>query len=107
MCRLLEHIARTGVSLEEIAAMIEPEHRRVREISCDWADMGRVIKTVYQIGNASANEGIRLDDDRGYGYICPHMTHPKIVIRTEGDTEEFAEELCEKYTGMVKRIIKE
>ena len=106
VCRLVEHIARTGARLEEIAAMIAPAHVRVRELSCDWEDMGRVIRTVYDSGEAYANEGVRFEFTNGYGYICPHSTHPKIVIRTEGDTEEFAKELCEKYTGMVRRIIK-
>ncbi len=106
VCRLAEHIARTGISLDEIAAMIEPEHRRVREISCGWDDIGRVIKTVYQQGGAHAAEGLRLDEENGYGYICPHSTHPKIIVRTEGFTEEYAEELCEKYTDMVRKIIK-
>lgn len=105
VCRLAEHIARTGLSLEEIAGMIEPEHKRVREISCDWDDIGRVIKTVYREGASAAAEGLRLDVENGYGYICPHATHPKIVIRTEGYTEEYAEELCEKYTDMVKKIL--
>lgn len=106
VCRLAEHIARTGISIEEITAMIEPEHKRVREISCDWDDIGRVIKTVYREGASAATEGLRLDVENGYGYICPHATHPKIVIRTEGYTEEYAEELCEKYTDMVKKILK-
>jgi mannose-1-phosphate guanylyltransferase/phosphomannomutase len=106
VCRLAEHIARTGISIEEIAAMIEPEHKRVREISCDWDDIGRVIKTVYREGASAATEGLRLDVEDGYGYICPHETHPKIIIRTEGFTEEYAEELCEKYTDMVKKILK-
>jgi hypothetical protein len=47
-----------------------------------------------------------LDVAGGYGYICPHATRPTILIRTEGDTEEFAAELCEKYTDMVRRILK-
>ncbi len=106
VCRLAEHIARTGLTLSEIAGMIEPEHKRVREISCGWDDIGRVIKEVYREGATAAYEGLRLDVDNGYGYICPHTTHPKIIIRTEGFTEEYAEELCEKYTGMVKKIIK-
>ncbi|MDD5018606.1 MAG: hypothetical protein PHO15_10980, partial [Eubacteriales bacterium] len=101
-----EHMARTGILIEEIAAMIAPEHLRVREIGCDWEDMGRVIRTMYGKDDAYASEGLRMDTDGGYGYICPHMTHPRIVIRTEGDTEEFAEELCQKYTDMVRRILK-
>ncbi len=106
VCRLAEHIARTGLTLSEIAAMIEPEHKRVREISCSWDDIGRVIKEVYREGASAAAEGLRLDVENGYGYICPHSTNPKIIIRTEGFTEEYAEELCEKYTDMVKKIIK-
>ena len=105
LCRLSEHIARTGITIEEIAAMIEPEHKRVREINCGWDDIGRVIKEVYREGATAANEGLRLDVENGYGYICPHSTHPKIIVRTEGFTEEYAEELCEKYTDMVKKII--
>lgn len=106
VCRLAEHISRTGTSIEEIAQMIELGHVRVNEIGCDFEDMGRVIKTIYSRGEAHANEGIRLDAENGYGYICPHTTQPKIIIRTEGYTEEFAQELCTKYTDMVKGIIK-
>jgi mannose-1-phosphate guanylyltransferase/phosphomannomutase len=104
--RLAEHIARTGATVEEIASMIRPGHVRVREVGCEWEDVGRVIGGMYRPG-AHASEGLRFEEGRGFGYICPHTTHPRIIIRTEGDTEEFAGELCEKYTDMVKRIIKQ
>lgn len=106
VCRLVEHIARTGATIEEIASMIRPGHVRVREVGCEWEDVGRVIGGMYRQG-AQANEGLRFEEGRGFGYICPHTTHPKIIIRTEGDTEEFATELCEKYTDMVKHILKQ
>jgi len=106
VCRLAQHIAHTGASLEDIAAMISPPHIRVSEVACGWEDIGRVIRTVYETGRACASEGLRMDEQNGYGYICPHENSPKIVIRTEGHTEEFAEELCAKYTGMVKDILK-
>lgn len=106
VCRLAEHIARTGATIEEIASMIRPGHVRVREVGCEWEDVGRVIGGMYQQG-AYATEGLRFEEGHGFGYICPHITHPKIIIRTEGDTEEFASELCEKYTDMVKRILKQ
>ncbi len=106
VCRLFELIARTGTTINEIAQAIEPGHIRVRQIGCGWEDIGRVIKTVYNSASAYANEGIRFDDSAGYGYICPHSTRPKIIVRTEGYTEEFADELCEKYTNMVRNIIK-
>jgi len=106
LCRLALHMARTGTTIAGIASMFEPRHRRVREINCGWDDIGRVIKTVYQQGGAEAGEGLRMNEENGYGYICPHPTHPKIMIRTEGFSEEFAEELCEKYSDMVKKILK-
>jgi mannose-1-phosphate guanylyltransferase/phosphomannomutase len=104
--RLAEHIARTGAAVEEIASMIRPGHVRVREIGCDWEDVGRVIGGMYRQG-AYASEGLRFEEGKGFGYICPHTTHPRIIVRTEGDTEEFASELCEKYADMVKRIIRQ
>ena len=106
LCRLAEHLSRTGLSANEIAAMIEPPHIKVKAVGCDWEDIGRVIGGIYAQGNATASEGLRLDVAGGYGYICPHATRPTILIRTEGDTEEFAAELCEKYTDMVRRILK-
>lgn len=105
-CRLCAHIATAGVSADEIATLIETAHRRTREINCDWEDIGRVMRSVYNEDGTEAAEGIRIDEAEGYGYICPHMTHPRIVIRTEGSTEEFADELCGKYTDLVKSIIK-
>ncbi len=105
--RLCEHIARTGATAEEIASMIRPGHVRVREVGCEWEDVGRVIGGMYQSG-VHASEGLRFEEgSRGFGYICPHTTRPRIIIRTEGDTEEFASELCEKYTELVKRILKQ
>ena len=106
VCRIAEHIARTGSTVEEIASMIRPGHVRVREVGCEWEDVGRVIGGMYRKG-AHASEGLRFEEGHGFGYICPHTTHPRIIIRTEGDTEEFATELCEKYTDMVKRILKQ
>ncbi len=106
LCRFAEHLARTGLSANEIGAMIEPAHIKVKAVGCDWEDIGRVIGGVYAQGGATASEGLRLDVAGGYGYICPHATRPTIIIRTEGDTEEFAAELCERYTDMVRRILK-
>ena len=107
LCRFAEHLARTGLSASEIGAMIQPSHMKVKTVSCGWEDIGRVIGGVYAQGGATASEGLRLDVKGGYGYICPHATRPTILIRTEGDTEEFAAELCEKYTDMVRRILKQ
>ena len=106
LCRLCAHMATTDLTADEIATLIEAAHRRVREVACDWDDVGRVMRTVYNEEGAEAAEGIRIDEENGYGYICPHMTHPRIVIRTEGDTEEFAAELCDKYTERIKGILK-
>ena len=86
--------------------MIEPSRMKVKAVGCNWEDIGRVIGGVYAQGGATASEGLRLDVAGGYGYICPHATRPTIIIRTEGDTEEFAAELCERYTDMVRRILK-
>ena len=106
LCRLCAHMATTDLTADEVATLIEAAHRRVREVSCDWDDVGRVMRTVYNEDGAESAEGIRIEEESGYGYICPHMTHPRIVIRTEGDTEEFAAELCDKYTDLVKGILK-
>ena len=105
VCRLAEHIARTGTNIDELAAVIAPPHVKVKTISCDFEDIGRVIGSVYELGGAYANEGLRLETGEGCGYICPHATRPTILIRTEADTEEFAAELCESYADMVRKII--
>jgi phosphomannomutase len=107
LCRFAEHLARTGLLASEIGALIEPSFMKVKTVGCDWEDIGRVIGGVYSQGGAVASEGLRLDVAGGYGYICPHATRPTIIIRTEADTEEFAAELCEKYTDMVRRILKQ
>ncbi len=107
VCRFLEHLARTGLTADEVAAVITQPHARVKAISCDWDDIGRVIGAMYARGGAYANEGLRLDVQGGFGYICPHATRPTIIIRTEGDTEEFAQELCETYADMVRRIVRQ
>ena len=107
VCRFAEHLARSGVTADEVAAVIEQPHTKVKTISCDFEDIGRVIGTMYARGGAFANEGLRLDVQGGFGYICPHATRPTIIIRTEGDTEEFAAELCETYADMVRRIVRQ
>ena len=76
LCRFAEHLARTGLSANEIGAMIEPSHMKVKAVGCDWEDIGRVIGGVYAQGGATASEGLRLDVAGGYGYICPHTSRP-------------------------------
>ena len=107
VCRFAEHMARCGVTADEVAGVIEQPHTRVKAVSCDFEDIGRVIGTMYARGGAFANEGLRLDVQGGFGYICPHETRPTIIIRTEGDTEEFAAELCETYADMVRKIVRQ
>lgn len=104
--RLAEHIARTGATMDELAALISPPHVRIRAIRCDFEDIGRVIREMYAKSGAHASEGLRINFDNGSSYICPHSTRPSILIRTEADTEEFAQELCESYTDMVRQILK-
>ncbi len=105
VCRLAEHIARTGATLDELAALISLPHIKVKAIGCDYEDIGRLIGSVYAMGGACANEGLRLEIKGGSSYICLHASRPMIMIRTEADTEEFAAELCDIYTGIVRSIL--
>ena len=104
VCRLAEHIARTGATMDELAAMISPPHVKVKAVRCDYEDIGRVIGTLYARGDAHAAEGLRLDLGDGCSYICPHESSPTILIRTEANSEEYAQELCDSYADIVRRI---
>ncbi len=106
VCRLAEHMARSGVTADETASVIGRPYTKVKAVSCDFDDIGRVIGTMYARGGAYASEGLRLDVQGGYSYICPHATRPAIIVRAEGDTEEFANELCETYADIVRKIVR-
>lgn len=104
VCTLAEHIARTGTNIDEIASYFSAPHISVKAVRCNFEDIGRVISAMYAKGGAHADEGLRINFNKGSSYICPHTSKPSILIRAEADTFEFAQELCDTYSQMVKKL---
>ncbi len=52
-------------------------------------------------------DGLRVDHGDGFAMLITGTGQPDIRIFGEAQDAEFAKELCERYTGRVKEILKE
>lgn len=106
---ILDYILSHQISLATLIDEIPKFFYKKREIPCHWEDKGRIIREL-MIENKGVDtevcEGIKIFDKKGWGIILPDNERPVFNIFTEGDTEEYAQELCDFFTNKVEMLLK-
>ena len=104
---LAAHLSNEGITLDEFAKEVPLSRIAEREISCEWKDIGKAIRMLYEANrDALCVEGIKVYSNKGWGFILPREDEPKISIRAEGFKEEYSRELCDFYAEELKKYIK-
>jgi len=105
--KFLEFLTKREKSIDEFLGQLPKQHLKEKYIGCEWKDVGRVIN---EINNKNyeheAIEGIKVFHEGGWGLIYPTEGASKIVIRAQGDTEEYAKEICDYHFKEIKEILK-
>ncbi|MGE5422231.1 MAG: sugar phosphate nucleotidyltransferase [Ignavibacteriales bacterium] len=109
--KLLELMAQTDHSLEEMLQDCPEFYFEQREIPVSWQDKGRVIRRLAEEmpdwGNEELMEGIRVSSRTGSSFIIPDEDRPVCRIYTEAYSQEIAESLCDFYEEKIKQICQE
>ena len=109
LLKLLEWMAREGVTLSQLVREIPEFHVREKAIPCPWKLKGSVMRTLMEEEGAGDHgiemfEGIRINHEKGWALILPDSEEPVCRIFSEGVSEEYAEELAAFYEEKVKKI---
>lgn len=105
---ILDYLLANSLTLTALIEEIPKFFYKKKEIPCHWEDKGRIIRELMMENkeNSSVTEGVRINDEKGWGIILPDNERPIFNIYTEGQTEEFAQELCDFFSNKVEVMLK-
>jgi mannose-1-phosphate guanylyltransferase/phosphomannomutase len=105
--KLAAYLSAGSMTFDQFAEEIPEAYTAERELSCEWRDIGKAIRMLYESNkDAVALEGIKMQKGKGWGFVLPREDEPKITIKAEGYSEEYAKELCDFYADEIRRFIK-
>ncbi|WP_283136852.1 mannose-1-phosphate guanyltransferase [Rhizohabitans arisaemae] len=106
--RLLGLVARTRLSLSQIDARIPETHLLRRTVPTPWAVKGAVMRSVVEAAEGrilDTTDGVRVvEEDGGWALILPDPNEAVTHLWAEGANVDAAQELLERWAGVVERI---
>lgn len=107
MLALVSLLARRRTTLRGLIEQQPLVHRFWETIPCTNPDKGRVLRELAAEERfPDLTDGLRVDHGDGFAMLITGTGQPDIRIFGEAQDAEFAKELCERYTGRVKEILK-
>lgn len=96
-----------GMAPESYFRSIPKPHIIKAQVACDFKDMGRLLRELTDSFEIECPDcGIKLESDKGWTFICPNDSEPRIDIKSEGNSEEFAKELCDFAVKEINALLK-
>lgn len=109
--KLLDHLARNGTRLADLAGALDGDHRRRREVECPWRDMGWVMR---QLGEEwsqrlePVSEGVKIRyEDGSWVYIVPSSGEPLLRVYAEAGDEGAVQDRLEETRRTLLRMIRD
>jgi mannose-1-phosphate guanylyltransferase/phosphomannomutase len=106
--KLLEMLARSGLSIDQIAAEIPPAHIARAAVRCPWEVKGRVMRELthelQNEGDVELIDGIKVWRDDQWALILPDASDPYFHIYAEGNTSEAARKLLDEYVARIEAM---
>lgn len=106
--KLLEMLARSGLSIDQIAAEIPPAHIARAAVRCPWEVKGRVMRELthelQNEGDVELIDGIKVWRDDQWALILPDASDPYFHIYAEGNTSEAAQKLLDEYVARIEAM---
>ncbi len=113
LVKICSFLKQNNLRLCDLINEIPEIHIIEREVECDFSKKGRVIrsiadgaergKTGYKV---ELKEGVKILNENGWVLIIPHPEKPICRVISEGQSAEFAEELCNFYIKEVETFSK-
>ncbi|MDR0405239.1 MAG: NTP transferase domain-containing protein [Clostridiales bacterium] len=107
--RICVLLSAEGLRLCDVADEIPEVYMTEREVPCDAGKNGKVIRAIAdhaQSGRIELEEGVKILRDGGWALILPHAEKPVCRVISEGQSAEFAAELCDIYIREVEKFAK-
>jgi mannose-1-phosphate guanylyltransferase/phosphomannomutase len=105
---LLTLLDRHGMDLDEVVVGLPEFHLQERSVLCPFDRKGAVMRSMAELARTSdvdVIEGVRIPHDYGWVLVLPHATEAQVAVYAEGDTQDRAAELLERYVGEVRDAI--
>ncbi len=107
---LLDFLATHDLTLSGLLKEIPDVKILEREISCPWAQKGRVMRRLVQESSRQKTEmidGLKIYHPEGWALILPDPERPSYHVYGEGHSEEISAELTDFYINRINAIQRE
>ncbi len=105
IAKILELVALSGHSLQQVDQRLERLHRTEREIPCHWESKGKVMRRAMRHSETLHRElidGIKIVfDERTWVLLIPSKEHALFHLFVEADTMDRAAALAEEYQNLI------
>lgn len=105
--KILETMARDGISLSELVSMVPEFYISKRSVKCPWEAKGKVMRTLIDETRTKKVElidGIKVYHETGWALVLPDSEEPLFHIYSEASTPGEAEALREAYMNRINEI---
>ena len=104
---LLELLAVTGTTPAKAVRSLPPYYMETADVPCAWEQKGKVMRVLnenYGNGKAVSIDGIHIDLSDEWVLVLPDADRPQFHIVAEGQTQESARSLADKYAAVVNGL---
>ncbi len=106
---ILEWLSEEEIPLSDLVAQTPRFYMAERDVPCPWEERGYVMRRVKEFVRAWPTEeieGVKVFlDGREWVLVRPDPDHPRMLIVTEGPSQERAEALANEYASMIQGLL--
>lgn len=106
--KLLELMARHKVSLSEVRALTPKVHQLKSELPCSSLEKGRLMRRLLETmkdHELEMTDGLKVIYPGGWVLVVPAPSRPSLMLWSEGQTAEQAQELIEKISAILRDLM--
>jgi len=110
LTKILEHMAVTGLDLEDVAKDLPSTPYLTRTISCPMERKGNIMRRFAEVAqerDASFIDGVKVQMDQGWVQLRADRTAPRLHLVVEADTIKRATTMLEHHESMVLSWVRE
>ncbi|WP_026487364.1 sugar phosphate nucleotidyltransferase [Caldanaerobius polysaccharolyticus] len=105
LLKLMETIAKEGITLAELLTKLPAFYFDKKTVYCSWDAKGRVMRSLLEeIHGDEEIEGVKIRHDKGWAMVLPDPDRPACKVYAQGYTEEYARELTDMYVQKIKSL---
>jgi mannose-1-phosphate guanylyltransferase / phosphomannomutase len=107
LAKLLELLAKTGLSLRQVVDRLPPTHVVRREVATPWESKGTVMRRLLERMNGErlvTIDGVKAYRGEDWALVVPHPQEPVVRVWAESSTPEAASALAAEFVSLVEEM---